>query len=269
MNKYVLITSMKPVFDCFDAPCRAKLRQTCKWCNQYIRRRLDSAGAQLVIRRAWYYYKLHKNLCVSAYFVPIENFKLLISKGRIVDNNCNKVQGISRAIMLMIINAQKDQDYSKSSFENLIKYGIELFSPLYEECIGNMSFDIIKSCYIRLFGDHNNLVINLEIDKQNWINANVPDNAIAVRVHFGLLPMCAAMYSIVNLRINHPTNRLRRYLHGIVLDNDPLDVIRKETKLRIDHKIFIEAFYPDGSKNIIGNVIDSYIISCGILYNCI
>jgi hypothetical protein len=80
MNQYVLIISMKPVFDCIDAPCRAKLRQTCKWCNKYIRRRLERSSAQLIIRRAWYHYKLYKNLCISCPFTSNENLKLLVRK---------------------------------------------------------------------------------------------------------------------------------------------------------------------------------------------
>jgi hypothetical protein len=259
MNKYVLITSMKPVFDCFNAPCRAKLRQTCKWCNQYIRRHLDSAGAQLVIRRAWYYYKLYKNLCVSAAFTPYENLKQVLPKSKVhlLVNNA-RFYGTTRAIILLtIIN----DDYTSTIFENLVKRGIELFILLDRQWIG-MQLDVVKYYYIRLYGNHKNLSLDLEINNINWIHTEIPENVIAVRINFGSLPTCMLMNSSIDVTINYPVDLQHRYLYGKMLHSRQINCLRSmDDPLTINHKIFIEAFHSDDSRKIIGNVINEYTIN--------
>ena len=265
MNRYVLIASMKPVFDCFDVTTRAKLRQTCKWCNKHIRRRLDKTGAQLIIRRAWYYYKLHKNLCISSPFTPVENLKLLLAKS----NSCLNInefntlhQGVERAIIVSCYTKYKL--LVDPCFTNLIKCGTELLLPHYKEEIGRR-LDIVKSYYIKLFGNNKNLIIDLVINNSKWLSVNIPKNASAIRIHFGLLPMVGIPYSLVNVCINHPINLQRRYLHGIILKNDIRKIIPRET-LFIDNKIYIEIFYPDGSKELIGNIITNYLVYRGTLF---
>jgi hypothetical protein len=272
MNKYVLIISMKPVFDCLDVTIRAKLRQTCKWCNKYIRYHLNKTGAQLIIRCAWYYYKLHKNLCVSSQFTPIENLKLLVTKRNAhkIANEYSKYyypkrQGVERAISLL--GYTNTYNFSNKSFEFLSKCGFELVMPVYNEKI-ERSLDIVKSCYIKLYGNHKNLIIDIVINSTKWLSASVPDNAIAVRIHFGLLPMCSIQYSTVSVYTNRPLDLRHRYLHGIILENDPRkNLVYNIEKSYINHKIFMEAFYPDGSRELIGKVIKDYLVYRGELYN--
>jgi hypothetical protein len=265
MNKYVLIISMKPVFDCLDVTIRAKLRQTCKWCNKYIRRRLERSSAQLIIRRAWYHYKLHKNLCVSSVFTPVENLKLLVTKTNAhkIDNKFNEFPVVQKAFYLS--NYTKTYNLANHDFKHLANCGNELVIPVYNERIGT-NLDIVKSCYIKLFGNHKNLIIDILVNESVLISAHIPENAIAVRVHFGLLPMCNILYDRVNVRINHPIELERRYLHGVVLGG-ARRIIRLIEILCITNKIFIEAFYPDGSREIIGNVNNNNaIIYKGLLF---
>jgi hypothetical protein len=267
MNRYVLITSMKPVFDCFNVTTRAKLRRTCKWCNKHIRRHLNKIGAQLIIRRVWYYYKLHKNLCISSPFTSVENLKMVIPKSlkglnafkMISFNGPSKAYTLTYAKEYLKLNSQKD--LRSFSFKDLIKKDTELITPVYSETIERGCLKIIKSCYIRLYGNHKNLTINLKVGSE-WISANIPENAIAVRIHFGSLPLCAIQYNDVNVLINYPFKLQRRYLHGSILDCDNTAALSGR-KLEIDNKIFIEAFYHNGSKQQIGNVVNKYIVWIG------
>jgi hypothetical protein len=270
MNKYVLITSMKPVFDCFDAPCRSKLRQTCKWCNKHIRRHLDYAGAQLVIRRAWYYYKLHKNLCVSSPLTTVENLKILMDKSASINPDyITSFAGGPKSIALLYsvkcLKPHSHTYFKSASFENLVKCGLELVIPTFSEEF-KRNLDIVKSCYIKLYGNHKNLIIDLVIDSSKWLSASIPDDAIAIRIHFGLLPIYIIAYNTVNVHINYPINLQRRYLHGVTLECSSRNTISNRQTLFLNHKIFVEAFYSDGSRKLIGNPIDSYIVHQGKIY---
>jgi hypothetical protein len=266
MNKYVLITSMKPVFDCFDVSTRTKLRRTCKWCNKHIRRHLNKIGAQLIIRRAWYYYKLYKNLCISAHFTPIENLKMVISRS-ITDLNPADIANLKGIIKVYALKnytkCSHSYEYFKdSSFKDIIKNDIELVLPINEELISGQ-IDILKSCYIKLYGNHKNLTIDLEIGYCKWLTADIPENATAIRVHFGSFPIMKTVCQYIDIKINYPLDLQRRYLHGSILDSSRHMALTCKEKIYLDNKMFIEAFYPNGSRERIGNVVNKYIVHIG------
>jgi hypothetical protein len=134
-------------------------------------------------------------------------------------------------------------------FQNSIKTSVELIVPGREEHFFKY-MDIAKSCYIKLFGKHVNSKINIIIDDNTLLSVVIPDTAIAVRVHLGLVPLLS---NNVIINIDYPLYLQRRYSHGLMIDNPYRPLLRKRSELIIKNKISIKAYYDNGSEEFIGN----------------